>query len=142
MTQTSTRLLMALFCYGLWIAVTMLGGTLVRPDARSLHDIVTQGIGWHFVAAILLIAIFSLWQRWWRDLGLTLPEARDWRYLAPALALPLLFLAMAMLFGMPPEFSVAMIVFNTLLVAISEEMMFRGVLLHACGARSGSFRPC
>lgn len=131
MSATRRRLALAFATYVGWIVVTMEGAALVQPRAKSLLDVVAGGPGWQFLAAIALLAGVILACRW-RDLGIAMPgDAQSWRLLwLPSLVILLLLLA-AIATGLPSWQSLAWLFFNTLLIGISEEVMFRGVLFAA-----------
>jgi len=105
-------------------AKVLLGG-----EEAPLDEMVKNGIGWQFVAAIVLLVAFIV-ARKWNDLAFGPPRS-VLRVMWFPVAWLLLIFAMALLSGLPPASMIVMIVFNTLLVGISEETMFRGVLFRA-----------
>jgi membrane protease YdiL (CAAX protease family) len=122
---------LALLAFVLWTTITVVGGNITTGGEGSLLEAVSSNIGWTFVAASAFILGVTLWQGW-HDVGLNrMASARGW-----ALAwLPMIYivggLAVAVVFHLPPAGVLAMILFNTLLVGFSEELMFRGVILQA-----------
>jgi membrane protease YdiL (CAAX protease family) len=80
------------------------------------------------VAALLLAVVFYL--RWQREVGLQ-PAASLRRWLL--LWLPALFilgyLGFAVFLGFPPTSVVLLVLINTLIVGVEEELMVRGILL-------------
>ena len=114
-----------------WLLITVVTGQIRSGGHGQLSDAVSRGLGWPFLLAVLLLFAVVAWQRW-RDIGLNkLASARSllltW--------LPLLYivvgLGLAVVFGLPPVGVLLWVLFNSLLVGLSEELMFRGVLLQA-----------
>ena len=124
------RLAISLAAFVGWLLITVVGGQMHTGEAPLLQA-VTRGLGWPFLlAALFLLALVV--QQQWRDVGLNkLASGRSllltW--------LPMLYivagLAFAVVFGLPPLGVLLWILFNTFLVGLSEELMFRGVLLQA-----------
>jgi len=102
---------------------------LLGGEEAPLDEMVKNGIGWQFVAAIVLLVAFIV-ARKWNDLAFGPPHS-VLRVMWFPVAWLLLIFSMALLSGLPPASMIVMIVFNTLLVGISEETMFRGVLFRA-----------
>ncbi len=117
-----------------WVTLTVAGGLAYSAGRTSFLDIVTGGIGWPFAAAAaFLLAVIGLTR--WPDVGLGPPFSA--RALL-VLWLPMLyiagFLTVATMLGLPPVGVIGLILFNCLLVGLSEELMFRGILLQATRA--------
>jgi hypothetical protein len=124
------RLAISLAAFSGWLLITVVGGQIHTGEAPLLQA-VTRGLGWPFLLAALFLLALVVWQQW-RDVGLNkLASGRDllltW--------LPMLYvvvgLGLAVVFGLPPAGVLLWILFNTFLVGLSEELMFRGVLLQA-----------
>jgi membrane protease YdiL (CAAX protease family) len=124
------RLAISLAAFVGWLLITVVGGKIHTGEAPLLQA-VTRGLGWPFLLAALFLLTFVVWQQW-RDVGLN--------RLAPVRSLVLTWLPMiyivaglglAVVFGLPPAGVLLWILFNTFLVGLSEELMFRGVLLQA-----------
>jgi membrane protease YdiL (CAAX protease family) len=124
------RLAISLAAFVGWLLITVVGGRIHTGEAPLLQA-VTSGLGWPFLTAALFLLALIVWQQW-RDVGLNrLPTGRSlllaW--------LPMLYVAaglgLSAVFGLPPAGVLAWILFNTFLVGLSEELMFRGVLLQA-----------
>ena len=124
------RLAISLAAFVGWMLITVVGGQIHTGEAPLL-EAVTRGLGWPFLLAALFLLALVVWQQW-RDVGLNqLPSGRSllltW--------LPMLYivvgLVLAVVFGLPPVGVLLWILFNTFLVGLSEELMFRGVLLQA-----------
>jgi len=125
------RLAISLATFLGWLLITLLGERIGSGTEQSLAETVARGPGWPFVAAAAFVLAVVAWQRW-RDIGLQqLPSARSlllaW--------LPALYIAgglgLALHLGLPPATVVLWVLLNTFLVGLSEELMFRGVLLQA-----------
>lgn len=126
----SKRLAISLAAFVSWLLITVVGGQIHTGEAPLLQA-VTRGLGWPFLLAALFLLALVVWQQW-RDVGLNqLPTGRSllltW--------LPMLYivvgLGLAVVLGLPPVGVLLWILFNTFLVGLSEELMFRGVLLQA-----------
>ncbi len=124
------RLAISLAAFVGWLLITVVGGQIHTGEAPLL-EAVTRGLGWPFLLAALFLLALVVWQQW-RDVGLNkLASGRSllltW--------LPMLYivvgLGLAVVFGLPPAGVLLWILFNTFLVGLSEELMFRGVLLQA-----------
>ncbi len=124
------RLAISLAAFVGWLLITVVGGRMHTGEAPLLQA-VTRGLGWPFLLAALFLLALVVRQQW-RDVGLNqLPSGRSllltW--------LPMLYivagLGLSVVFGLPPAGVLAWILFNTFLVGLSEELMFRGVLLQA-----------
>jgi membrane protease YdiL (CAAX protease family) len=124
------RLTISLAAFVGWLLITVLGGQMHTGEAPLLQA-VTRGLGWPFLVAALFLLALVVWQQW-RDVGLNqMPSGRSlWLTWLPMLYI-IAGLAFAVVFGLPPVGVLAWILFNTFLVGLSEELMFRGVLLQA-----------
>lgn len=125
------RLAVSLATFVGWLLITLLGEQVGAGAHQALSETVSRGPGWPFIAAAALVVAVAAWQRW-RDIGLRdLPAARSlllaW--------LPMVYIvggfALSIRLGLPPATVVGWVLFNTLLVGLSEELMFRGVLFQA-----------
>jgi len=114
----------------LWIAVTLLGAKLLLGGEQvPLDEMVKNGIGWQFVSAVvLLMAVINA--RKWNDLAFSPPHSVVRVMWFPTLWIGLISM-MFFIIGLPSGRTLAFIAINTLLVGISEEVMFRGVLFRA-----------
>lgn len=130
MKRPNTRLAIALATLAVWIAITVLGAGVGHPGHRSLEDLASTGIAWQVVAAALVLVGVIAWQRW-RDLGFRAPDPGTLHLLWFPAALLLLLLVCALMFGLPPAGVMLIVLTNSLLVGVSEEVMFRGILYRA-----------
>ena len=125
------RLVISLAAFVGWLLVTVVSGQLRSGGHGPLADAVTRGLGWPFLLAVLFLLAVVAWQRW-RDIGLNrLAPARSlWLTWLPMLYI-VVGLGLAVALGLPPAGVLLWVLFNTFLVGMSEELMFRGVLLQA-----------
>lgn len=133
------RLGLSLLVLALWTAITVIGGAISAGFNGSAPDPLGHGVHIAFVAAIVFLLGVSFICRW-NDLGFNAPVSI--RSLS-VLWLPLVYIAffccVMLVFGVPAPGVTASILINTLLIGISEEMMFRGILFKALRSR-GSIR--
>lgn len=131
MPSNRMRLVQAFLAYPVWIAITVGGAALFQPQRQDLLQSVGAGPAPQFIAALLFLLLVARLAGW-HDLALRPPAApRQWRLLAlPSLFL-LLFFGLAFALGGPLAPVLFWAGFNTLMVGISEELMFRGVLFRA-----------
>lgn len=125
------RIPLALGAFVIWTAITVIGGRLRAGGETELVEAVTQGVNWVYpLAAALLLAVVA-WRRW-DDVGLkTAPVAGSLGLLwLPALYIAV-FLVLGVLLGLPPIAVIFFVLVNTFFVGLSEELMFRGILLQA-----------
>lgn len=124
------RLWISLVVYVLWIIITLAGAKwLLGGEEAGLNELVKNGVGWQFVGAVaLLFAAIAAFK--WRDMKFGAPHS-----LLKVMWFPMLVLlaisSLALTTGMPEGKVVFFVAFNTFLVGVSEEVMFRGVLFRA-----------
>ncbi len=129
MKSTTSRISLSLMIYLVWIVITLAGARLIVGNNATLDELVTGGIGWHFLGAVVLLLAARILFRW-NDLGFNRPHSLLRVMWFPSLYL-VFFAGVIALFGLPPLSAVFFVGVNTLLVGISEEVMFRGVLFRA-----------
>ncbi len=130
MAGTSHRFWISLIVLLAWGAATMFGAQwLAGGQETSLDDLVQQGIGWQFVAAIAILLIAIAIFRW-KDIGFVEPHSLLRVMWFPSLYL-VAFAAGIVWLGLPPLMTTLLVFVNTMMVGFSEEVMFRGVLLRA-----------
>lgn len=119
-----------------WTLVTLFGLQWANDGGQKpLLETVSHGISWNLAMAIAVLAAATAAMRW-RDLKFVAPKpVGSLRVLwFPALYL-LLFAAMPAVLGLPPAEVLLFVAANTILVGISEEWMFRGVLFQGLRSR-------
>ncbi len=139
-SSTPGRLAKALLTLVAWAGATMLLGVLTQQDnVESLGQLVTalaSGVALNIVAGLAVLLLATAAFRW-SDLGFRAP---DWRALGSLTWFPLLTLlpfgALALAIGLPSGRVIGFLALNTLLIALSEEWMFRGVLFGALRDRA------
>lgn len=126
------RLITALIVFVIWTLITLLGPKVqLGAEEHSLNDLVSHGIGWWFVAAVVFLFAVVAFFGWWKQVGLRAAEpASSWLYIWFPILLIAIFLAAAVAMGLPAPSIMVFVLLNTLLVGISEELMTRGILLY------------
>lgn len=118
-----------------WTGITIGGGLLQAGGHAGLDELVTSGVVWGIPAAAALLLLATVLRGWRHAIGLIAPTA--WRpALVPILAVTLL-LGLSVLSGLPAPATLLLLAVNAAFVGLSEELMFRGVLLSALLARLG-----
>lgn len=127
----NNRIYLALGVLVVWMSITMGPQLVGGQDSRPLLDIVGHGVNWGIAAAAaVMLAVVFLFR--WHDVGLAAPKpARSLLLMWFPLAYVAVFFVMAASEGMPSASVIGFLLLNTLLVGISEELMFRGVLFRA-----------
>ena len=129
----------ALIVFVIWILITLLGPKVqIGSEDISLIDVVTSGIAFWLVIDVvfllLVVAIFHLW----KQVGFrSASPSRSWLLIWFPFLLILIFLSLALVVGLPPAKVILLIVMNTFLVGVSEELMTRGLLLYGALTRFG-----
>lgn len=135
-TRATLRLPVAVLTYLGWTLVTVFGMRWASDGSKKpLIETVTHGISWNLVMAVGLLALVTLAMRW-RDLKFVAPRPTSALRVLwfPAIYL-VIFALLPALLGLPPARTLLFIALNTLLVGLSEEWMFRGVLFQGLRSR-------
>lgn len=130
------RLPVALITYLGWVLLTLFGMRWASDGSKKpLVETITHGISWNIAMAIGLLALATLAMRW-RDLKFVAPTPLGSLRILwfPAIYL-LLFVLLATELGLPPVGTLLFVLLNTILVGVSEEWMFRGVLFQGLRSR-------
>lgn len=109
---------------------------MIFGQGVSLLDLVRHGISYNILLAATVVVgaclVFG-----WRDVGVAAPRPGTLRVLwFPLIYLGLLF-GVALVLGLPAQRVMLFLAINTLLVGLSEELMFRGILFRAFLTRLG-----
>lgn len=120
---------MSLLVYVVWIIITLLGARILTGGETSLNELVSSGVGWHFAMAIAWLLLAAFLFRW-SDLHFGKAHSLLRVLWFPSIYLLLFALGIGFT-GMPAVSIVCFVVINTLMVGMSEEIMFRGVLFRA-----------
>jgi membrane protease YdiL (CAAX protease family) len=121
---------LALGALAVWLGLTMGGRWLESAGHASAGAAVTSGIGlsWALAAVFALALLLASSQR--REAGLCAPQPWKSTWLVwPPLLYALLMLLLAWAGGWPQPRVLLIVAGNAALVAISEELMFRAILL-------------
>lgn len=133
MKRLRITLPLALAALAVWLGLTLgVGRLLSGGRQQSLFDTVAGGIGPGWVLAVLFSLAVALASTERRAAGLGAPES--WKSLwlvLPPLLYSLLMLLVSWAGGWPPSHVLLIVGCNTALVAVSEELMFRSVLLQS-----------
>ena len=129
----------ALFTLVVWLAITE-GGGLISAGGRmtQLPTLISTRLAIGVAAAAAFVVLVISVLRWWRVVGFVRP--RETRLLQPPLFVVLAYLAITIAERQFFQAGTAFVVVNTLLVGVSEELMFRGVLLFGARVRFGTNR--
>ena len=132
----------SLLIFTIWLIVVVGGGLLqVKGQPTQLDELVKNKIMFGVLVAMVFLTGVITHLKWWPQVGWKGPDnLRDLRLLWPP-ALLLLFMLLIVLFtGMRPTRVLMIVIINTLMVGISEELMFRGILFHGASSSFGIWR--
>jgi membrane protease YdiL (CAAX protease family) len=125
----------ALVVLAVWVAITLGPGLIAGEERVSIDRLVSREIGLGFVLAVVFLLLATR-AFGWQGLGLQAPASG--RKLV-ILWMPVLYIlaivAGACSVGLPPAGTIAIVLVNTSLIGVSEELMFRGILLRGAVAR-------
>jgi len=112
----------------IWMLITIYGEIIQAGTSISLRELVSQQIVVALILApafLLVIAAFFKWDK----LGLNLPTSvRSLSVIGLPVLYIVIFLSFAFVSGLPAIQVVTYVLINALLVGISEELMFRGII--------------
>jgi membrane protease YdiL (CAAX protease family) len=136
MKKQSNAWLASLIVFAIWLVIVFGGELLaVGGDPTGLDEMVQSQIVPALVIAPIFLLIVVAYFKWWKETGLKWVDNNRSLLL---LWLPALAIIINLALGLPANTTggrvLLIVLVNTLLVGISEELMFRGILLH--GARS------
>lgn len=132
----------SLVILAVWLVVVVGIGLLqVGGQPTQLDELIKNQIAFGVLVAVIFLPVTITYLKWWAQVGWKGPDnLRDLRLLLPP-ALSLLILLLIILFtGLPPARELVIVVINTLMVGISEELMFRGILFHGASFSFGTWR--
>ena len=113
-----------------------MGGLLqVKGHHIQLERLVEKQIMFGELVEIVFLTGVITYLRWWPQIGWKSPNNfRDLRLLWPS-ALSLLFMLLIILYANLPSIGVlTIVIINTLMIGINEELMFRGLLFHGASS--------
>ena len=137
MKKGSNAWLVSLIVFVIWMVIVFGGELLaVGGDPTGLDQMVQSQIVLALVIAPIFLLIVVAYFKWWKETGLKwLDNNRSLLLLwLPALAI-IINLALGLSANTTGGRVLLIVLVNTLLVGISEELMFRGILLHGARAR-------
>jgi hypothetical protein len=124
------------YVFAAWVVIA-LGLQLLQTDGMPAQVIVLarRGPVWGVIVAAIFVVAAITYFKWWPDMGIAVP--RSALLLVPPVLGLLAFLDLALRMGLPSWPIVAIVAFNTLCVGVSEELMFRGIVLRETTRRFG-----
>jgi uncharacterized protein len=132
----------SLLIFTIWLLIVVVGGLLqVKGQPTQLSVLVKNQIMYNVLVALSFLIIVITLIKWWSQVGWkSLDNLQDLRLLwAPAVVLVLLLLTV-LYTGLPPTNVLMLVSINTLMVGISEELMFRGILFRGASSSFGIWR--
>jgi len=126
----------------IWLFIVAGGGLLqIKGQPTQLNKLVKNQIMFNVLVAMVFLTGVITILKWWPQVGWKRPNnLRNLRLLWPP-ALVLIFLLQTVIFtGLPPTSVLMLVIVNTLMVGISEELMFRGILFHGASSSFGIWR--
>jgi hypothetical protein len=123
----------------IWLIIVVGGGLLqVRGKPTQLDELVKSQLIFGVLVAIVFLFGVITYLKWWYQVGWKGPNNPGNLRLLWLPALLLFLLLLIVLFtGLPPARILLIVLLNTLMVGISEELMFRGVLFHGASSSFG-----
>ena len=120
----------------IWMVIVFGGELLQAGGTTSLDALVSGGVVYALVLAPIFLLIVVASYKWWRQVGLKGPDSwRDLRLLWLPVAFLILIWMLVESSGLPEGQAFWFILINTLLVGISEELMFRGILFFGVASK-------
>lgn len=116
-----------------WLII-VLGGEILQAGQGSLDALTTEQIVIALIVApLFLFGVIAYFK--WDKQELGLKAAQNWHLLwLPALFV-LAFLGAGVAFGLPPAQMIVFALVNSLLIGVSEELMFRGIIFRGALAQ-------
>jgi len=128
--------------FTIWLIVVVGGGLLqVRGQPTQLDELVKSQLIFGVLGAVVFLTGVITYLNWWDQIGWKGPNNSRNMHLLWLPAMFLFFLLVIVLFtGLPPTRILLIVIINTLMVGISEELMFRGLLFHGASSSFGIWR--
>lgn len=135
MDSRQNRILLSIVVLLGWLIINVGMSRLLSAPGIAMTDFLMRGVN-PMLAGSVLFLLASIWFFGWSDIGLNAPvSARSLLILWLPAVFILLMAAGIVVIGPPPIRATGFILVNTLLVGISEEVMFRGILFQALRSR-------
>lgn len=131
MNIKQNKLVISLIIFVIWVMIlVVIPKLLIGPETESIDASVSKvNIPLLLAPLFLFVAVIIL--GWRREVGLRPPDSvKSLLVLWLPILFVLSFFVVALLLGLSLTQTVGFILFNTILVGISEELMFRGIILH------------
>lgn len=129
-------MILSLVTLVLWMLILVGRSLLGFTGQSSLSDSVSQQIGLPYVLAPLFLLVVTVLMGWRQAVGLKAAQpGRSWRLIWLPMLFVIGFLGFSFLLGLPPHTVIVFVFINTLLVGLSEELMFRGILFQGLRSR-------
>jgi uncharacterized protein len=128
--------------FAIW-QIVLLGGAFLQFKGHhiSLDQMVKNHIFFGVLVATFFLPGAITYLKWWHQVGWKKPDnILDLRLLLPPALLLLFMLAFVLFTVLPPTRVLVFVIINTLMVGISEELMFRGILFHGASSSFGIWR--
>jgi membrane protease YdiL (CAAX protease family) len=141
MRKEKNAWIVSLVVFVIWTAI-VIGGHLIQAGGKeSLDELVANSVVIGLVVAPLFLLGVVAYLRWWHEVAMdTLGNFSKYIYLwLPALYILYYFFS-AFRKGLPAGNTITIVLINTLLVGISEELMFRGVLFHGSWSKFNAIK--
>lgn len=123
--------------------IILMGGAFLQ--FKGQHVPLDQMVKNQIVLGVLVATIFFpgaiTYLKWWPQVGWKGPASlKDLRLLLPPAMLFLFMLVFILYTGLPSTRVLMIVIVNTLMVGISEELMCRGILFHGASSSFGIWR--
>jgi uncharacterized protein len=135
MGSGQSRILLSIIVFLGWLIINVGMSRLLSTPDSSVAGFLMHGVN-AMLATSVLFLLAAVWFFGWNDIGLNAPvSARSlWILWLPGIFI-LLMAAGIVVIGPPPIRAVGFILVNALLIGISEEVMFRGIVFQALRSR-------
>ncbi|AKB21473.1 CPBP family intramembrane glutamic endopeptidase [Methanosarcina sp. WH1] len=132
----------SLVIFTIWVIIVVGVGLLqVEGQPTQLEKLIKSRIDLGVLVAVIFLPGVITYLKWWTQVGLKNPDnLQDLRLLLPPALALLILLLIFLSTGLPPTRMLMLVIINTLMVGISEELMFRGILFHGASSSFGTWR--
>ncbi|AKB18141.1 CPBP family intramembrane glutamic endopeptidase [Methanosarcina sp. WWM596] len=132
----------SLVIFTIWVIIVVGVGLLqVEGQPTQLEKLIKSRIALGVLVAVIFLPGVITYLKWWTQVGLKNPDnLQDLRLLLPPALALLILLLIFLSTGLPPTRMLMLVIINTLMVGISEELMFRGILFHGASSSFGTWR--
>jgi len=126
----------------IWLFIVVGGGLLqVKGQPTQLSELIKNQIMFNVLVAIVFLIVVITLFKWWSQVGWKYPDnLQNLRLLWPPVVVLVFLLLTVINTGLPSTKVLMLVIVNTLMVGISEELMFRGILFHGASSSFGIWR--